>query len=90
MANKDPTHVRIAATLLGHTSFQSTEDTYIAADTRLASARYADLVQSLRGNTSKATGPRGGRITTRAHTTRHDVFEATPKAAAPANHRRKD
>jgi integrase/recombinase XerD len=89
-ANEDPAHVRIAATLLGHTRVQSTEDTYIAPDTRLASARYADLVQSLRGNASNATGPHGGRITTRAHTTRHDVFEATPKATAPANHRRKD
>ena len=90
MANKDPAHVRIAATLLGHTSFHSTQDNYIAADTRLAAARYADLVRSLRGNASKAAGPRGGGITTCAHATRHEFFEATPKAAAPANHRRKD
>ncbi len=62
MANKDPAHVRIAATLLGHTSFQSTQHNYIAASTRLASARYADLVQSLRDNASKAAVPANRRL----------------------------
>jgi integrase len=50
MANDDPTHVRIAKDLLDHADFQTTEGNYIAANGRIASASYHDLIASMRDN----------------------------------------
>ncbi len=48
MADDDPEHVRIAADLLGHRSFQTTQAHYIQANQRVALGRVADLIQNRR------------------------------------------
>ncbi len=48
MADDDPENVRIAADLLGHRSFQTTQAHYIQANQRVALGRVADLIQDRR------------------------------------------
>lgn len=48
LANEDPNHVRYAARVLGHAGLQTTERSYIAADTQRALDRYGDLIAEMR------------------------------------------
>lgn len=48
MADDDPENVRIAADLLGHRSFQTTQAHYIQANQRVALGRLAKLIQTRR------------------------------------------
>ena len=48
VAHRDPAHIRVTAQLLGHRRFETTEHHYIVADTLEATARYHDLVSSMR------------------------------------------
>jgi len=50
VASVDPTHVRIAAALLGHASFRTTERHYIVADMQSAGQRYHALITSIRAD----------------------------------------
>lgn len=48
IATNDPEHVRIAAQILGHSDFATTEKHYIHAQAHVARSRYHDLIQSMR------------------------------------------
>ena len=53
IATNDPEHVRIAAQILGHSDFATTEKHYIHAQAHVARRKYHDLVQSMRASSEK-------------------------------------
>jgi integrase len=59
LANEDPDHVRYAAQLLGHASLQTTERSYIAADSTTALGLWSDMIESLRSTARKQRRARG-------------------------------
>lgn len=54
IANEDPAHVRIAAQILGHTCFDTTEKYYIQAQAGVATRRYHDQILSIRSAAKRA------------------------------------
>lgn len=55
VATHDPEHVRIAAQILGHSDFRTTEKHYIHAQAHIARRRYHDLILSMRAPEPKST-----------------------------------
>ncbi len=56
LANEDPDHVRIAAPLLGHTTFATTERFYNQARSRQAAHRWQDHVSTVRKRGARTDG----------------------------------
>jgi integrase/recombinase XerD len=50
VGNEDPAHVAYASQLLGHTTLNTTERNYIAADSSTALAHYHDLIAAIGKN----------------------------------------
>lgn len=60
IANEDPEHVRIAAQVLGHTQFTTTETYYIQAETGVATRGYHAQILALRKDGQKRRFSRHG------------------------------
>ena len=48
LAVEDPVHVRVSASILGHTSFRTTEDYYIQAQRAQAHEKFVDQILKAR------------------------------------------
>lgn len=58
LAIEDPVHVRVSASILGHTSFRTTEDYYIQAQRAQAHEKFVDQIMNARAKARQAKAVR--------------------------------